>query len=149
MPRLPEALAERATRVETEWVPRFEVAQQTARSEADDKNLIGLTMDMKILAELPKEELITTLRHIETAYGIWIKAEENKLSLPSEKLAGHEDAARRAVRSCTRALERIKSGIDLIAVRPTLQKKLFALPTAPCGSSASIPSSPARCARKS
>jgi hypothetical protein len=31
-----------------------------------------------------------------------------------EKLEGHEEAAKRAVSSCTRALERIKAGIDLI-----------------------------------
>ena len=45
------------------------------RSAADDENLAGLTLDMKALAELPKEELISSLRHIETAYGVWIKAE--------------------------------------------------------------------------
>ncbi len=108
--QLPEPLAERAITVETEWVPQFEVAQQTARSDADDENLVSLTLDMKILAELPKQDLISTLRHIETAYGIWIKAEQNKLTLPTEKLAGYDDAARRAIDSCTRALGRIKAG---------------------------------------
>jgi hypothetical protein len=111
---LPPPMAERAVQIETEWIPQFEVAQQTARSEADDENLAGLTLDMKILTELPREELIYTLRHIETAYRLWINAEQAKLTLPSEKLAGHKDAARRAVECCTRALRRIKAGIDLI-----------------------------------
>jgi len=111
---LPEPLAERATQVETEWVPRFEVPQQTPRSAADDENLAGLSMDMKVLAELPKEGLIASLRHIETAYRVWIKAEANKLTLPAEKLDGHEEAAKQAVNRCTRALQRIKAGIDLI-----------------------------------
>ncbi len=111
---LPEPLAEHATQVETEWVPRFEVPQQTPRSSEDDENLTGLTMDMKALAELPKEGLIASLRHIETAYGIWTKAEAAKLTLPPEKLAGHEAAAKQSVARCTRALERIKAGIDLI-----------------------------------
>lgn len=111
---LPEALAECAIQVETEWVPSFEVPQQTPRSEADDENLAGLTLDMKQLAELPKAGLIASLRHIETAYRVWIKAEEAKLTLPAEKLAGHEEAATRAVRQCRRALERLKAGIDLI-----------------------------------
>ena len=119
---LPEPWAERAAQVETEWVPRFEVAQQTARSGADDENLAGLTLDMKTMAELPKEGLITTLRHIETAYRIWIKAEQAKLTMPSEKLAGHEDAARRAVDCCTRALHRIKAGIDLIETNPQAEE---------------------------
>lgn len=119
---LPEPLAELASQVETEWVPRFEVAQQTARSEADDKNLAGLTLDMKTLAELPKEGLIITLRHIETAYRVWITAEQTKLTLPSEKLSSHEEAARRAVEYCTRALHRIRAGIDLIEENPLAEE---------------------------
>ena len=111
---LPEPLAERAIQVETEWVPCFEVPQQTPRSVTDDKNLAGITMDMQALAELSKADLIASLRHIETAYCLWIKAEANKLTLPSEKLAGHEEAAILAVKRCTRAQERIKAGIDLI-----------------------------------
>jgi hypothetical protein len=51
---LPEPLAERAIQVETEWVPMFEVPQQTPRSAQDDQNLSGLTLDMKGLAELPR-----------------------------------------------------------------------------------------------
>ncbi len=111
---LPEPLAERATQVETEWVPTFEVPQQTPRSAADDENLTGLTMDMKDLAELPKPELIFSLRQIETAYEIWIKMEAAKLTIPGERLKGHEYAVKRSAENCTRALQRIKAGIDLI-----------------------------------
>ena len=119
---LPEPLAEHATQVETEWVPKFEVPQQTPRSEADDENLAGLTMDMKALTELPKEGLIASLRHIEIAYRIWIKVEEAKLQLTSEKLQGHEEAARRAVKNCGRARERIKAGITLIETDPLAEE---------------------------
>ena len=119
---LPEPLAENATQVETEWVPRFEVPQQTPRSAADDENLDGVVMDMKELAELPKSGLIASLRHIETAYRVWIKMEAAKLSLPAEKLAGHEEAAKRAVERCTRALQRIKAGIDLIETNPLAEE---------------------------
>ena len=119
---LPEPLAERATQVETEWVPMFEVPQQTPRSADDDENLTGLTMDMKALAELPKEDLIASLRYIETAYRVWIKAEEAKLTTPAEKLAGHEEAVRHAVKNCRRALERIKAGIDLVETNPLAEE---------------------------
>jgi hypothetical protein len=119
---LPEPLAERAVQVETEWVPSFEVPQQTPRSVADDENLAGLTLDMKALAELPRDGMIASLRHIETAYRVWIKIEEAKRSLPVEKLVGHEDAAQRAVASCRRALERIKAGIDLIETDPLAEE---------------------------
>ena len=58
---------------------------------------------MKALAELPKEALIGSLRQIENAYDLWIKAEEAKLTLPSEKLEAHATAAKRAVKGCKRA----------------------------------------------
>ncbi|WP_205169011.1 DISARM system helicase DrmA [Burkholderia sp. LMG 13014] len=119
---LPEPLAELATQVETEWVPRFEVPQQTPRSPADDENLNGVVMDMKELAELPKYGLIASLRHIETAYRIWIRMEAAKFSQPAEQLAGHEEAARRAVERCMRALQRIKAGIDLIENDPLAEE---------------------------
>src|SRR5262249_43647507 len=119
---LPAPSAERAVQVETEWIPCSEVSQQTARSEDDDKNLAGLTLDMKTLAELPKEELITSLRHVESAYGLWIKTEQAKLAIPAEKLAGHEKAASHAIESCTRAQHRIKAGIDLIAANPQAEE---------------------------
>jgi hypothetical protein len=111
---LPEALAEKATQVETEWAPVFEVAQQTPRTTTDDPNLGGLILDMQLLAELPKRDLIASLRKLEVAYGIWISTEKAKLANPVEKLAGHELAAERAIEGCTRAQERIRAGIDLI-----------------------------------
>lgn len=119
---LSKPLAESATQVETEWVPRFEVPQQTPRSPADDENLTGVVMDMKELAELPKPGLIASLRHIETAYLVWINMEAAKLSLPAERLAGREEAAQRAVDRCTRALQRIKAGIDLIENDPLAEE---------------------------
>src|SRR5438046_6443822 len=97
---LPEALAERATVVETAWAPISEVPQQTPRSEADDSNLQGLTLDMKNLAEMPKPELIASLRRIEIAFGLWIEAETSKIANPSEKLTEHQAAAHCAVDGC-------------------------------------------------
>ena len=111
---LPERWAERATAVETEWAPISEVPQQTPRSEADDSNLQGLTLDMKNLAEMPKPELIASLRRVEIAYGLWIEAENSKIANPREKLTEHEAAAVRAVGGCDRAKQRIKAGIDLL-----------------------------------
>jgi len=119
---LPESMAERAVQVETEWIPQFEVPQQTPRSAEDDENLAGVVMDMKKLAELPKPALIASLRNIEKAYRIWINAEAAKLSLPAELLDGHEEAAQRAADSCTRALQRIHAGIDLIENDPLAEE---------------------------
>lgn len=119
---LPEPLAEQATQVETEWVPQFEVPQHTPRSPADDENLTGVVMDMKALAELPKLDLIASLRHIEAAYQVWISMEAAKLTLPTERLVGHEEAAQRAVDRCARALQRIRAGIDLIENDPLAEE---------------------------
>ncbi len=76
---LAETVGRECHAVETEWVPHFEVPQQTPRSPADDENLTGVVMDMKELAELPKPGLIASLRHIENAYRVWIKMEAAKL----------------------------------------------------------------------
>lgn len=119
---LPEPLAEAAVQVETEWVPRFEVPQQTPRSAADDANLSGLTMDMKVLAELPMDRLVANLRLVEEAYAIWIEAEAAKLTLPEEKLMDHREAAARTIVRCRRALERIRAGIDLIGSDPRAEE---------------------------
>jgi hypothetical protein len=111
---LPEPLAEKAIQIETEWAPAFEVAQQTPRTTTDDPNLSGLILDTQLLAELPRKDLIASLRKLEAAYAIWIGSEKAKLTNPAEKLAGHKRAAERAIEGCARAEERIKAGIDLI-----------------------------------
>jgi hypothetical protein len=144
---LPEPLAERATTVETEWAPISEVPQQTPRSESDDSNLQGLTLDMKNLAEMPKSELIASLRRIEIAYGIWIEAEKAKIAKPSEQLVAHEGAAHRAVASCDRAKQRIKAGINLLD-RDSMAEEAFASRITQCGSSVFTPYFHVRCGRR-
>ena len=51
---LPEPEAIRAQMIETEFVPRSEVEQQTPPTPADDANLTGVVLDMKELAQMPK-----------------------------------------------------------------------------------------------
>jgi hypothetical protein len=113
---LPDPLAERATIIETEFVPKAEVAQQTPPTAQDRgfESIAGLNLDMQQLADTPKPTLISNLRIIETAYDGWITREENKLNDSAEKLGEHQQAARRAIERCQRALSRIKEGIDLI-----------------------------------
>ncbi len=111
---LPEAEATQAQMIETEFIPRSEVEQQTARTPADDPNLVGVVLDMKELAEMPKTGLVASLRKLQHAYASWITQEEAKLNNPTERLADHQAAARRAVERCRRAHDRIKEGIDLI-----------------------------------
>lgn len=111
---LPGPDAIRAQILETEFVPRSEVEQQTARTVQDDVNLSGAVLDMKELAQMPKAGLIASLRRLQTAYGNWIQREADKLSDPAERLADHQAAAQRALDRCRRANIRIAEGIDLI-----------------------------------
>lgn len=108
----PEAI--KAMMVETEFVPRSEVEQQTPPTPADDPNLYGVTLDMKELAHWPKPALLASLRRLKHAYANWIVRESDKLANPAERLAEHQGAAQRAVERCRRACDRIAEGIDLI-----------------------------------
>ncbi len=112
---LPEPEASRAEMLETEFVPRSEVEQQTPPTPNDDANLTGVVLDMKELAQMPKPELLVSLRQWQAAYASWIQKEAAKLSNPSERLADHQAAAQRALDRCQRANTRIAEGIDLLA----------------------------------
>lgn len=113
---LAEPLADKAKTIETEFVPRAEVAQQTPPTQDDNgfATLAGLILDMKDLAQMSKPDLISNLRIIEQAYQNWIANEAKKPGDPAEKLSTHQTAAQRGLTRCRRALERIKEGIDLI-----------------------------------
>ncbi|MEI6315094.1 MAG: hypothetical protein WCO89_09500, partial [Syntrophus sp. (in: bacteria)] len=113
---IPTPFVDKATQIETEFMPEQEVAQQTPPA-ADDPGfdtLRGLSLDMKDLAELPTADLITNLRIIEAAYADWISSEQAKPDNPAEKLSDHEESAMRAILRCRRTLDRISEGIDLI-----------------------------------
>ena len=116
----PEAI--KALTLETEFVPRSEVEQQTPPTPADDTNLTGVVLDMKELAQMPKAELLATLGKLQDAYAKWIVRESAKLTNPAERLAEHQVAAQRAVNRCERASARIAEGIALIDSDPDAEK---------------------------
>ncbi len=115
---LPAPLAERAVAVETEWVPRFEVPQQTPRTAADDPNLTEVVLDMRALAEMPAAELAANLRRVHLAYGKWVEREGAKRSDPEEGLAEHRHAADLALERCARAMARLLEGVELLESDP-------------------------------
>lgn len=108
---LPESEAPRALMLETEFVPRSEVEQQTPPTPVDDPNLTGVVLDMRELAHLPKPDLLATLRRLKDAYASWITRESAKSANPAERLADHLPAAQRAIDRCQRACTRIADGI--------------------------------------
>jgi len=111
---LPHPGATKALQIESTFVPRSEVAQQTPPDANDNSELAGVVLDMKELAEMPKPQLIACLRQLQTAYGNWIVREQAKLGELAERLADHVDAANRAALRCQRACTRLKEGIDLL-----------------------------------
>jgi hypothetical protein len=118
---LPAPEAVRASRLETTFVPRSEVEQQTPPTPADNPDIGGIVLDMKELAELPKPALLASLRKIKTAYAAWIQRESAKRSDPDERLAEHQTAAQRAVTLCQRACDRLNEGIELIENDPVAE----------------------------
>ncbi len=111
---LPAEGAEKAIKIETEFIPRSEVRQQTPPTTEEQPAIADLVLDMKALAEMPRAELIANLRILEKAYAQWINLEEDKISTPTEKLADYQAAAQRAIANCRRTYDRIREGIDLI-----------------------------------
>jgi hypothetical protein len=112
----------RATVLETEFVPRSEVEQQTPPTPEDDPHLEGVVLDMRELALMPKADLLASLRRLKEAYALWIGRETAKLSDPAERLQEHQTAANRAIGRCQRACERIEEGISLIETDPLAEQ---------------------------
>ena len=115
---------EKATSIETEVVPRYEVPR-TAPPTADDGDLnpafarlAGLVLDMKGLAEGDAKKLTQQLQPLVLAYHDWIDREEAKLHDPREGLAEFGDAGRVAIANCRLTLQRIQEGLDLLGRDP-------------------------------
>jgi hypothetical protein len=119
---LPEPEATHAHQLETEFVPRWEVEQQTPPTADDDAKLKGVVLDMKELAQMPKVAMLASLRQMQSAYTDWIQRETAKVSDTAERLADHQAAAQRAIDRCRRANGRIEEGIDLIENDPLAEE---------------------------
>lgn len=113
----------RATRVRTTTMPRHELAQQEARrpptgaeaaTPAEDAALSGLELDMKVLAEAPRSEIVAKLSPLVVAYERWIEAQRARIGTPAARLQGFEDTAKKSLAECERALHRLRGGIALL-----------------------------------
>ncbi len=112
----------RAERIETTFVPQSEVEQQTPPTIEDDPNLAGVILDMKELAELPKQALVEALQKLAAAYEAWLQRQTLKLADPTEGLSAHLSAAQNAIQKCARASQRIREGINLIESDQTAEE---------------------------
>lgn len=99
----------KATRISTTAVPHHDVPVTEAPDASDVPGLSDLELDMKVLAELPREALATKLRVLTREYGTWIAAQETRIT--NGDLSGHEPAAVSALNRCRETAERLESGI--------------------------------------
>lgn len=119
---LPHPESVRAITVETEFIPKAEVEQQTPPDVDDNPDIAGVVLDMKELAQMPKAELLASLGQLHTAYANWIDREAQKPAEVGQRLQHHQPAAARAIASCQRACERLQEGIDLIESDPVAEE---------------------------
>lgn len=105
---------ERAVRVSTRVVPAYEVPKITPPTVDEIPGLSGLVLDMKELSECAPEELVPKLDPVISAYSAWIEYQREKLKEPSELLGEFRTTAEEVLKNCSRTLERIKQGVDLL-----------------------------------
>jgi hypothetical protein len=104
---------DRAARLRTTVVPRYEVARVTPPTPAELPMLQGVPLDMKVLAETPTRDLPGKLNLLAEAYRDWITHEREKLDNPD--MAAYRKEGEAALARCEEALTRISSGISLLA----------------------------------
>lgn len=110
---------EKATEIHTVVLPEYEVpVTETPGSEQGDRPVMqrlfneGL-LDMRRLAELPKEELLVDLRILTDDYAEWINEQRQKSQ--SAELQYYTDSAFSALEHCDEILVRLREGIQVIA----------------------------------
>ena len=108
----------RATRLETSPVPRHEVAQMRAPSEAEERDLGGLELDMQRLGDAGDGELTELLAALPRAYDGWIERAEGRLREGADGLEAHRASAEEALAEARGAHERIVAGIELLGRSP-------------------------------
>ncbi len=104
-----------ALRLSTTFVPSSEVPQQTPPTQDEISELQGLVLDMKELAETETVEFNRKLGALATTYVEWIAKQEAKLKRPDPGLKPYLPVAKEALKKCSRTLERIREGLNLIS----------------------------------
>ncbi len=105
---------ERAHSLETMAVPVSEVLAQQPPKVEEFPKLAGLVLDMKALADSPREQLTRELEALPKAYEQWILDERANLAV-DPGLKPYQDAAVSALERCDTALERIRDGLSILA----------------------------------
>jgi hypothetical protein len=115
---LADGARDRATRITTAVIPVWEVPQTTPPTAEDIPALAALTLDMKVLADVPDGQFGPHLLPLVTAYEGWIATQEQRLAHPTPDLQPYLLPGAHALNACRAALERIRAGITLLDTNP-------------------------------
>lgn len=106
---------QRAVKVATATIPRFEVGRTDAPDPATVHQLSGLVVDMKELAAMDAPELANALAPLADGYREWLESVQRpRIGDASQRLTGHEGIARSVLDEAAKIADSIQRGIDLV-----------------------------------
>ena len=109
----------RAVRVETDALPRFEVARTDAPSPQEQPEIADITLDMMELGRAEPEALRSMLGPLVDGYRSWIERQR----IDAEALADeHGFAVRKVLLEASAACDAIAAGIDMVCDDPEARK---------------------------
>jgi hypothetical protein len=101
-----------AYRLETTWVPSYEVPATIAPPAGEGTRLENLELSMAALADAPVTELAAMLTPLADGYTAWLDEQAAKVSALPDALKAIAEAAIFTARRCA---QRIQAGIDLVS----------------------------------
>jgi hypothetical protein len=101
----------RAWKLETTWLPSYDIPQTVAPRVEETPLLGGLELDMENLANLAPAELSRALLPLADGYASWLRTRSAQVSSLPEHL---RDTAVEAVRRAMQIADRIRAGINLL-----------------------------------
>ncbi|HYF64529.1 MAG TPA: DISARM system helicase DrmA, partial [Herpetosiphonaceae bacterium] len=107
-----------ATRITTCVIPAADVPVTTEPGPADAPGLAGLTLDMRVLAEIPNGGFANLLQPLVAAYAAWIAAQAARIPDPGARLSDFRAEAGATLEQCRVALRRIQAGIAVLDSNP-------------------------------
>ena len=115
---LAPGMVDQAVLLKTVIAPGFELPRVTPPTSAEIPGLQGLVLEMKVLSELPNNELANALMPVVSAYADWIGGLEAQLQPTSSDLEPYATTALQTIDLCKQNLGRIQAGIDLLRINP-------------------------------
>ncbi|MBK7056221.1 MAG: helicase [Leptospiraceae bacterium] len=111
-----EIHSHRAVSIKTKFVPVFELPYFQQAEPSTYSELSGIILDMKVLSEINKANLIQSLQCLPDAYQSWIKEELQVLK--NKNLQEYTETSEKVVANFNLLLSRLKEGIQVLESVP-------------------------------